>query len=148
MATVIKKGHPLFADMPNDGYCSWPFVGLIQMAKAVQIEADVPFDPVVDAVSQARCPIRQAFVFEYQVGSGRLLVCSFNLSGGDVVTRWMKRRLYDYTASEVFKPKHAISASQLAAIIDAPLVETKPNVNFANNPNDTANQRPPNKKRK
>ena len=141
MATVIKKGHPLFADMPNDGWCSWPFVGLIQMARAVQIEADVPFDPVVDAASQARCPIRQAFVFEYKVGPGRLLVCSFNLSGRDVVTRWMLKRLYDYSASDVFAPEHALSEAQLAAVIDAPLVVTKPNANFANNPNDPANQR-------
>lgn len=148
MATVIKKGHPLFADMPNDGYLSWPFVNLMQIGNAVQIEADVPFDPVVDVASQARCPIRQAFVFEYQVGRGRLLVCSFNLSGNDVVTRWMTRRLYEYAASDAFRPAHAISAAQLAAIIDAPLVETKPNANFANNPNDPAGRSQTQPKRK
>jgi hypothetical protein len=135
-ATVIKEGHPALASMPHEGFCGWQFRWMLEGGQAVQLEADVPFDPVVDIASPVKMPIRQAMMFEYRVGEGRLLVCSFALRASDPAAEWLRARLVDYAAGEAFDPPHRISAKQLRAVMDAPLVSGGRNRNRARNPND------------
>ena len=82
-ATVVKAGHPALGGFPHDGFCGWQFRRLMEGGRAVQLEAGVPFDPVIDVASSVKFPIRQAALFEYRVGDGRLLVCSFAFADGD-----------------------------------------------------------------
>ena len=135
-ATVIRAGHPVFADFPHDGFCGWQFRRMMHEASVVQLEADVPFDPVVDVASAVKCPIRQAALFEYRVGEGRLLVCTFRFDEGDPAAAYLKERLKGYAASDAFAPKDALSVEQLAALIDHPRVITTANPNRAANPGD------------
>ncbi len=137
-ATVIKSGHPALAGMPNEGFCGWQFRRLMENGRAVQLEAGVPFDPIIDVASAVKCPIRQAALFEYKIGKGRLLVCSFNFAGGDPAAKWLKARLTDYAASDAFDPKDSLTPGQLHAVISAPLISGAANNNRAMNPYDPA----------
>lgn len=138
-ATVIKSGHPAFDGMPHDGYCGWQFRRLMEGGTAVQLEAGVPFDPVIDIASAVKHPIRQAMVFEYQVGKGKLLVCSFKFGKDDPAAAWLQDRLVAYAAGEKFNPAQSITVEQLRAVINAPLVSGAiRNANRARNPNDTS----------
>ena len=135
-ATVVKRSHPAFAEMPNDGFCGWQFRRLMEGGDAVQLEADVPFDPVVDIASSVKCVIRQAMAFEYRVGKGRLMVCSFRFGDGDPAAAWLKDRLVAYVSGDRFDPPHEITVDGLKALIAAPLVTGAENSNRARNPND------------
>ena len=79
-------------------------------------------------------------MFEYKVGEGRLLVCSFNFSDKDPAAAWLKARLAAYADSDAFEPALSLSKKQLAAVIDAPLLRADKNRNVAANPNDPANK--------
>jgi hypothetical protein len=136
LATVIKAGHPVFRDFPHDGYCGWQFRRLIEGGRAVQLEAGVPFDPIVDVASSVKNVIRQAALFEYRIGEGRLLVCSFAFHEDDPAAGWLKDRLVEYAASDSFAPTHSLTADQLRAVVDAPLLTGESNSNLARNPND------------
>ena len=107
-------------------------------AQSVQLEAGIPFDPIVDVASSEKCVIRQSPLFEYRVGTGRLLVCSFRFDKSDPAAKWMRRRLYDYVSSERFQPAQSLSVCELAAVMDAPLVSPDANSNVARNLNDMA----------
>ena len=135
-ATVIKTGHPVFAEFPNDGFCGWQFRRLMDGACVVQLEADVPFDPIVDVASAVKCPIRQAAMFEYRVDSGRLLVCTFSFRETDPGAVFLKAQLGRYAGSDAFEPHDELSVGLLAALIDFPRVLTTANPNRAANPGD------------
>jgi hypothetical protein len=136
-ATVVKRGHPALGDMPHDGFCGWQFRRLMEGGRAVQLEAGVPFDPIVDIASAQKCIIRQAGLFEYRVGAGRLLVASFNFGAGDPAAAWLKAQLLNYAASDRFEPALAISPAQLEAVMSAPLLSgQRRDPNRARNPND------------
>lgn len=136
-ATVIKD-HPVFKGFPHEGYCAWQFRRLMEGGRAVQLEAGVPFDPVVDIASSVKFPIRQAMMFEYRVGPGRLLVSSFALGDNDPAAAVLRAALVDYAAGDWFEPPLALTPAQLAAVIDAPLLSGEQDTNRANNVNDPA----------
>ena len=135
-ATVIKEGHPALKGFPHDGFCGWQFRRLMEGGRAVQLEAGVPFDPVVDVASSVKFPIRQAALFEYRVGEGRLLVCSFAFHAEDPAAAWLRARLEEYAASDAFNPAQSLTVAQLKAIIAAPLLSGARNSNRARNPGD------------
>ena len=137
-ATVIRGGHPALEGMPHDGYCGWQFRRLMEGGCAVQLEAGVPFDPIIDVASSDKFPIRQSMMFEYRVGGGRLLVCSFKFGEDDPAARWLKAQILGYASSTAFAPSAALTLDQLRAVIDAPLLAGDVNTNKARNPNDPA----------
>ena len=134
-ATVIQKDHPIFADFPHEGYCGWQFRRLMDQGQAVQLEAAVPFDPIVDIASSVKVVIRQALMFEYRVGPGRLLVCGFRFRDDDPAAAYLKDCLLAYAAGAAFTPRHAITPAQLEAIMDAPLVTGSADTNRARDTN-------------
>ena len=135
-ATVVKEGHPALKGFPNDGFCGWQFRRLMEGGRAVQLEAGVPFDPVIDVASSVKFPIRQAALFEYRVGSGRLLVCSFRFDADDPAAAWLRALLEDYAAGDAFEPAQDLTVVQLKAVIHAPLLSGTRNSNVARNPGD------------
>ena len=135
-ATVIKAGHPALEGLPHEGFCGWQFRRLMEGGRAVQLEAGVPFDPIIDIASSVKFPIRQAMLFEYRIGAGRLLVCSFAFGKNDPAAAWLRARLVDYAVREAFNPSQALTPEQLHAVINAPLLSGAKNQNRARNPGD------------
>ena len=135
-ATVIKPGHPALDGFPHEGFCGWHVRRLMEGGRAVQLEAGVPFDPVIDIASSVKFPIRQSALFEYRVGDGRLLVCSFAFGANDPAASWLRSRLVDYVAGDAFDPKLRLTQEQLYAVINAPLLSGAKNQNRARNPGD------------
>ena len=137
-ATVIKENHPALDGFPHDGYCGWQFCRLFENAAAVQLEGGAPFDPVIDIASSVKFPIRQSALFEYRVGDGSLLVCSFAFNDDDPAAAWLRNSLIGDASSGRFAPSVRITAKQLADIIEAPKLCAEENTNFARNANDPA----------
>ena len=142
LATVIKE-HPIFEDLPHDGFCGWQFRRLLEGGKAVCFESDtVPFHPIVEVVSTHKYAIRQSALFEFHALNGRLLVCSFQFTETDPAAPWLKAQLIRYIQSDKFEPKDELDRTQLQALINGKVVKLAANTNFAFNANDkTANRR-------
>ena len=135
-ATVVKAGHPALEGLPHEGFCGWQFRRLMEDGKAIQLESDVPFDPIVDVASAVKCVIRQSALFEYRIGKGRLLVCSFRFDETDPAAKWLKERLVAYAASDAFNPAQSLTPDQLHAVVSAPLLSGAADANRARNPHD------------
>lgn len=125
LATVIAD-HPLTNRFPNDGYCSWQFYSMLTDSTTIVFnDFKAAFDPIIDVASGYKNVIRQASLFEWQVGNGRLLVCSLNLQASDPAARYLKSCIIDYASSDEFKPKTTVTPEELARImkITTPSVE-------------------------
>lgn len=91
-ATVINS-HPIFKDLPHDGYCGWQFSGLLEGGAALCFGCeDIPFDPIVEVVSTHKYVIKQAALFEISAMNGRLLVCGFNFDDADPAAQWLNMK--------------------------------------------------------
>lgn len=136
LATVIEE-HPVFYDIPNDGFCSWQFGELLEGGNAVVMESDlVPFEPIVEVVSSHKYIIRQGALFEFGALSGKLMVCSFNFKSDDPCAQYLKSALIEYAKSTDFCPKHNLTEEMLFSMVNTKIKEAEGNTNFAFNPND------------
>ena len=125
LATVIAK-HPLMDDFPHEGYCDFQFIKMMEGAAAVQFDAMAEtFSPVIEVVSSYKQIRRQAALFEWRVGEGRLLVCSLQLPDSDPAAAWFHRQLLAYAAGEKFLPRTHVSPEQLERLLQHPSA-TKP----------------------
>lgn len=117
LATVIAD-HPLLKHFPHDGYCDWQFYPMLGAASAVSFEGmDAAFDPIVEVVSSYKHIHKQGAVFEWQVGSGRLLVCTLNLRDSDPAAAYFRQCLLDYAAGDQFQPRMKVEPQQFAQIL-------------------------------
>jgi len=113
LATVIAD-HPLMRSFPHDGFCDWQFRPLLEGGRAVLFDdVPAPFDPIIEVVSSFKRIHKQAALFEYRVGSGRLLVCTLNLSADDPAASWFRLRLVGYAQSRAFEPTHRIGVDAI-----------------------------------
>ena len=133
-ATIVRD-HPALGDFPHEGYCGWQFCRLMEHGSAIQLEGDVPFDPIVDIASSVKVVIRQALLAEYRVGRGRILISGFNFNDDDPAGTYLRSQLLAYAASEKFEPSLSISPEQLCAVVDAPIVTGSVDTNRAQDTN-------------
>jgi hypothetical protein len=98
MGLLIQNKHPALADFPTEEYCNWqwwslltPCVGSVVLDQVKNIQ---PIVQTIDAFSRNQ---KLGLIFEVKVGSGRLLVCSANLSGDlDPIRRQLRSSLIRY----------------------------------------------------
>ncbi|MBQ4086976.1 MAG: beta galactosidase jelly roll domain-containing protein [Clostridia bacterium] len=146
LATVISD-HPALSEMPHEGFCSWQFSGLMEDGNAICFACDdVPYNPIIEVASTHKFAIRQAAMFEFTVGEGRLFVCGFHFSETDPAAMWLKEQLIRYMTSDAFRPGEEISEVQLRKLIHGQVGEVVGNTNFAFNPNDKTATRKERKK--
>ena len=71
--------HPIFENLPHEGWGNWHFYYIFDGAKNIffdGLEKDygVSFDPIIEVISSAAQVRKQALIFEKKVGRGRLFV--------------------------------------------------------------------------
>ena len=137
LATVIYD-HPVMAGFPHQGFCGWQFRRLLEGGHAVTFADGVPFEPIIEVASTAKNPIRQAILFEYRVGNGRLLVSGFHLDKDDPAAWWLKARLIAYAQSKQFAPQYDLTMEQLRLLLDQGGQMQQEDTNRAINLNDKA----------
>lgn len=114
LATVIED-HPLMTPFPHRGYCDWPLLDLLDGTQSVVFDhQESAFDPIIEIVSTFKSIRRQAAIFEYRIGRGRLLVCTLKLTEGGIAGRFLADCLARYLQSDQFHPRITLSVTQLA----------------------------------
>lgn len=136
LATVIADS-PLMRDFPHEGFCSWQFRDMMKDSHTAALDLpSAEFAPIIEIASSYKNARREAMVFEYRVGAGKLLVSTLNLTESDVGARWLKARMLEYASSEEFDPKSSLSMSELDSLLQDSEIILEENSNVAQNMND------------
>jgi len=135
LATVIAD-HSLLSDLPHDGYCGWQFRKMLDSSAAIVDVKRLPHEPIIDIASSYKNAKREAMLFEYKVGEGRLIVCTLNLSGSDPFAAWLKNKIVSYASTSAFEPKQSITLTELSALCSGEKTVENENENMAQNKND------------
>ena len=139
LATVINP-HPLTEKIP-EAFIGWQMAELLNGGKSVILDNPaLPFEPIIEIATSYKNAHREALLFEYKVGKGKLLVCSLNVNKNLLESNWLKREIENYAASEKFDPKISITPEELSSIINHKIKKSEENTNLAFNKHDiTAN---------
>ena len=136
LATAISD-HPLLENLPNEGYCSWQFREMLNGGRAVILDQpDIPFAPIIEIASSYKNARREAMLFEFRVGKGKLLVSTLQLSKNDPAARWLREQMILYAMSDAFRPEIVITPTQLLSLSGYEATEENLNANEAANKND------------
>lgn len=112
--------HPALAGFPTEANCDWQWTQITKGTRAVNIgRLPRELKPVVAAIDDWNRNWKLASIFEAQVGQGKLLVCSFDLTTKleeRIVARQLRRSLLDYAASTKFQPQVSVSAEQMRGL--------------------------------
>ena len=114
VGTVIAQ-HPVFAQLPHEGWGDWPFYPILEGARCVYFEdaLDTPFDPILEIISSAEHVRKQAAIFEKRVGKGRLLVCTCVVAPDNPSRVALMDGILGYMAGEAFAPQSALALEVL-----------------------------------
>ncbi len=136
LATVIAD-HPLMEEFPHDGYCAAQFASMLRSSHAAVLDLrDMPHAPIIDIASSYKNAHREALLFEYRVGEGKLLCCTLRLCHDDPAAAWLRDHILAYAMGDGFCPLQTLSREQFAALCRiAPVTESE-NSNRAMNKND------------
>jgi Glycosyl hydrolases family 2, TIM barrel domain/Glycosyl hydrolases family 2 len=117
MGAMIDAQAPVFADFPTDPWTNWQWWELLHRSFAINLE-DVPVKMAmpfrfVDKFNRNALP---AAIFEARVGSGKLLVCTLDISNHlatRIVARQLRRSILDYMSGNRFQPSAQLSPAEL-----------------------------------
>lgn len=119
-ATVIGR-HPVMDAFPHEGFFDWQFFRMSNRATSVVFDdLPVPFQPIIEVVNSYKQIIRQAALFEWQVGQGRLVVCTLNLDSKNPAAAYLRALLLGYASGADLAPAPAIEPAALAKLLDGP----------------------------
>ncbi|BCU79492.1 discoidin domain-containing protein [Luteolibacter sp. LG18] len=118
---------PALAGFPTDESCGWQWSEIVSKTRAVNLDK-MPrgLKPIVSAVDDWNRNYKLGVVFEATVGTGKLLVCSANLTAAPVGLQ-LHRSLLDYMAGDKFQPKTAVTPAEFGGLFFDNLVMKKLN---------------------
>lgn len=120
MGAMIDARHPLFHDFPTDPWSDWQWWELLHQSFAINLDTlpeklSMPLR-FVDKFNRNALP---AAIFEARVGSGRLLVCTLDISTDldhRLAARQLRRSILDYLAGDHFRPRSELSPADLKSL--------------------------------
>jgi beta-galactosidase len=127
--------HGALAEFPTEDCCDWQWVNLLPKTVAMNMEALSPtLTSVVQPIDDWNRNLRLSMLFECQVGRGKLMVTSFDLSDKGIdkkpTAASLRKSVLDYMASSKFKPKNNVDIAELEAWVPiryvAPVILNSP----------------------
>ncbi len=135
LAALIND-DPLMEGFPHEGFCGWQCRDLLNGGKAVVLDLpDIPFAPAVEMASTYKNARREAALFSYRVGTGKLLVCTLHMGEDDPAAAWLRARILNHVTETAFAPL-ALSWDNFYALLKTKPVKVTQNTNLAENKND------------
>ena len=136
LATVIAD-TPFMRDFPHSGFCSWQFYDMMMESHTAGLDLpSAQFAPIIEVASSYKNARREAMMFEYRVGTGRLFVSTLNLKESDPAAMWIKARIAEYAMSDEFDPKGSLTFGELDILTSIKSEKSSGNANNAQNMND------------
>lgn len=111
--------HGALATFPTEDNCDFQWVNLLPKTVAMNMEA-LPdsLDMIVQPIDDWNRNLRLSMLFECQVGKGKLVVTSFDLSDqaveGKPVAAALRKSVLNYMASAKFKPQQSLKSDEFS----------------------------------
>jgi beta-galactosidase len=118
LGLLNASGHEALAGFPTENCCDWQWVSLLPKTVAMNMEAlPLTLVSVVQPIDDWNRNLRLSMLFECKVGTGRLMVTSFNLSDegidGQPAAASLRKSVLDYMTSPKFKPHNKVAMAEL-----------------------------------
>jgi len=109
--------HPALAQFPTELHSNWQWWELLNNSHTLILD-DTPagFRPIVQVVDNFARNHKLGVLFEANVGSGKLLVCTLDLprfAAQQPAANQLLKSLYAYAGSSAFRPSYPLAASTL-----------------------------------
>jgi hypothetical protein len=115
----VDRAHPALAGFPTADHMDWQWSDLVTGARAFNLERlPAGLTPIVQPIDDWNRNYRLGAVFEAKVGTGRLVVSTFDLEtrlDERPAARQLRRSLLDYMAGARFAPGAHVDAAALRA---------------------------------
>lgn len=123
LGILCDPKNPALAGFPTEYYSNWQWWYLVHRAGALRLDL-LPRDlkPIVRVIDDWTTARPLALILEGRVGTGKLIVCGFDLTSNadDPVSRQMRASLLHYMASARFAPKVELSPEQVGTLLAEP----------------------------
>lgn len=124
MSILCNPAHPALAKFPTDMHTNWQWYELLNSSRTMILdETPEHLRPIVQVIDNFTRNHKLGNLFDTRVGSGRLLVCSLDLSrdlDSRPVARQMLESLYAYMAGDEFDPTHELPVEVLDRLFSNP----------------------------
>lgn len=119
LGLLIDDKHPVFNYFPTESHSDWQWWSLMKNSYPIVLDAtDADYRPIVQAIDNFDRCSKLGLMFEFAVGSGKLLVCSTDLSNTtDYVAQNLFKSILTYMDSDSFSPKTEITPEKLLEVI-------------------------------
>ncbi|MCU0407662.1 MAG: beta-glycosidase [Bacteroidales bacterium] len=117
MSVLTDPRHPVFNEWPTEFHTNWQWWPLIKNSRPFILDKTPPeYKPLVQVVDNIERNHKLGLLFEFRVGSGKLLVCMSDLRK---VTGWPEgkqfyRSVLNYMSSPAFDPGQELSVKELS----------------------------------
>ncbi len=116
--TLVDQRHPALPAMQTDGWCDLQFYDLIQGSKSVLLDGlPVKVAPLVRCIDRPTRLANRAYLFEANIGRGKLLVSGFNFARGlaksDPCAVYFLDQLVQYGLRAEFAPSVSLPVEAL-----------------------------------
>jgi hypothetical protein len=120
LSLLTDPKHPALRLFPTDGHTNWQWFSIIKASKSIILDStDHSYRPIVQVIDNLERDHKLGLVFEFKVGTGKLLVCSaaLNLIMQKPEAQQLYRSLIQYMQTADFNPSYEISKQKLQSIL-------------------------------
>lgn len=116
---LIQDDHPLFAHFPTEGHSNWQWRDLSHGARGFLLNhTPEHYQPIAQPVSDFHYSEKLGTIFEFRVGSGKLLVCGYDITEerGLIEADQLRYSMLNYMTSDQFRPTVSMDVDQLESM--------------------------------
>ncbi len=122
LGLLCNPKHPALARFPTDFFQDWQWEEIVTNAQAMVLDT-LPEElrPIVQPIDDWNTNRKLGLVWECRVGTGKLLVCSADLSKDldqRPAARQLRESLLSYMAGKSFNPNVEVSQADLARLFE------------------------------
>lgn len=119
LGILLKDKHPAFKYFPTENFTNWQWESICKKKVSEFYLNDFPkmYKPIAQPVDDFHRSNKLGALFELKSGTGKLLVCGFNLSDTtDIAAMQLRHSLISYVSSEDFNPEFGATDAKLRSM--------------------------------
>ncbi len=116
MGILTNPEHPLFKSFPTEFHSNWQWWSIVKKSQPFILdETPVGYKPVVQVIDNIERNHKLGLVFEFKVGTGKLLICMSELRSiqDKPEARQFYKSILEYMNSNDFQPETELSVQEL-----------------------------------
>ncbi|XWW47242.1 beta-glucuronidase [Fibrella sp. USSR17] len=125
---LVDPKHPAFADFPTEYHSNLQWWEIVNKAQVMNLEEfPLSFRPLVQPIDTWFLNRRLGIILETRVGTGKLMLCSADLTSNPEkrpVARQLLHSLTTYMQSSRFDPKESVELSVVKKLFTTPSQDT------------------------